>query len=70
MTNFLHPLCGLHACNVVISAYNNQGLCKCLGCIGNVCQICQQYQDLLDEANKNNQIKLERCIACMKQKEQ
>ena len=70
MTNFLNPLCGLHACNVVISDHNNQGQCKCLGCVGNFCQVCQQYKDLLDEANKNNQIKLERCIACMKQKEQ
>ena len=68
MTNFINPLCGLHASNVVVSDYNNNGLCRCLGCVGNFCQVCQQYKDLLDEADKNNQIKLERCIACMKQK--
>lgn len=68
MQKFLNTLCGLHASNVVISEHNNNGACRCLGCVGISCQNCQQYQNLLDEADKNNQIKLERCIACMRQK--
>ena len=63
-----HPLCGLHSANVVASQYNKNGECKCLSCAGVWCQHCAQYKDLLDEANKNDWLKLERCINCMRQK--
>ena len=63
-----HPLCGLHACNVAVTEYNQDGKCKCLGCAGVRCQSCTQYQDLLDEADRNGWLRLERCINCMKQK--
>jgi hypothetical protein len=66
--SFHHPLCGLHACNVVVSPYNENGECECLGCAGVRCQDCERYKDLLDEADKNNWLRLERCINCMKQK--
>ncbi len=65
---FYHPLCGLHACNVVVSCHNENGNCKCLNCAGVRCQSCQQYKNLLDEADRNDWIKLERCMDCMKQK--
>ena len=63
-----HPFCGLYACNVSLSEHNKNGTCKCLKCMGLHCQGCQQYMDLMDEANKNDWIKLERCISCQKQK--
>lgn len=66
--HFYHPLCGLHSANVVVSEHNENGECKCLSCAGVCCQSCQQYKNLLDEANKNDWIKLERCMNCMKQK--
>lgn len=65
---FYHPMCGLHACNVVVSSYNKNGDCKCLGCAGLRCHDCVQYKSLLDEANNKNQLRLERCINCMNQK--
>lgn len=61
--------CGLHAAHVVISEHNNNGECKCLGCAGCGCQSCQQYKDLLDESDRKNQLKLERCISCLNQKQ-
>ncbi len=65
---FYHPMCGLHACNVAASSYNESGGCKCLNCAGVRCHDCGQYKDLLDEADRNNWLRLERCINCMKQK--
>ena len=53
--------CGLHAAHVVISAHNNDGKCKCLNCSGVRCQHCQQ--------DRNDQIKLERCISCLHEKQ-
>ena len=65
---FYQPLCGLHSANVVVSAYNENGECKCLSCVGCWCKNCQQYKDLLDEANRNDWLRLERCINCMNQR--
>ena len=65
---FISKICGLHASTVVVSEYNNNGECKCLNCPGVYCQSCQQYQDLLDESDKKNQLKLERCTNCLKQR--
>ena len=61
-------LCGLYGCHVVQSDYNENGNCKCLSCSGLWCQDCTKYKNLLDEANKNDWIKMERCINCQKQK--
>ena len=61
--------CGLQAAHVVISEHNNNGECKCLGCAGCGCHNCQQYKDLLDEANRKDQLRLERCISCLNQKQ-
>ena len=60
--------CGLHAAHVVISKYNKNGECRCLGCPGCACQSCTQYKDLLDEADRKNQLRLERCMDCLKQR--
>lgn len=69
MPESVSKFCGLHAAHVVISTYNNDGKCKCLNCSGVRCQHCQQYKDLLDEADRNDQIKLERCISCLHEKQ-
>jgi len=60
--------CGLFGCHVVQSEHNKNGTCKCLKCMGLCCENCQQYKDLRDEADKNDWVKLERCISCQKQK--
>ena len=67
--NIDKKFCGLHAAHVVISEHNNNGECKCLGCAGCGCHNCQQYKDLLDEANRKDQLRLERCISCLNQKQ-
>ena len=65
-----HPMCGLHGVNVVVSEYNENGECKCLKCLSSImwCQNCTQYKKLLQEADDKNQLRLERCIACMNQR--
>ena len=63
----LRKFCGLQGAHVVMSEHNNNGQCKCLDCVGAGCQSCQQYKNLLDEANRKDQIKLERCINCLHQ---
>ena len=66
-----HPLCGLHACNVVISEYNENGKCKCLKCmgLGSRCHDCEQYKSLVEESYKNNESSyLERCLNCQRQR--
>ena len=67
---YFHPMCGLHAANVVVSEYNKNGECPCLNCNPCTmhCQQCSHYKDLLKEADEKDQIRLERCIACMKQR--
>ena len=67
--NIDKKFCGLHSAHVVISEHNNNGECKCLGCAGCGCQHCQQYKDLLDEAERLDQLRLERCISCLNQKQ-
>ncbi len=67
--NIDKKFCGFQAAHVVISEHNNNGECKCLGCAGCGCQSCQQYKDLLDESNRKDQLKLERCISCLNQKQ-
>ena len=62
------PLCGLHDANVVVSEYNWNGTCKCLNCNPCTCQTCSRYKELLDESTKKDQLRLERCLACLKQK--
>lgn len=61
-------LCGYHAANVVISEYNENGECKCLGCAGCRCQTCEQRTKLIQESWEKNEVRLERCMACLKQK--
>ena len=64
----LKTFCGLHGANVEMSTYNKDGQCKCLGCPGNWCQSCGHYKELLDESSKKNEIKLERCFNCLRQR--
>ena len=66
--SFGKPMCGLHAANVVVSGYNENGTCKCLKCPGLNCHKCEQYKKLLKEADDKMWLRLERCISCMKQK--
>ena len=65
-----HPLCGLHGVNVVVSEHNENGACPCLKCgpwvVG--CKNCEQYKKLQKEADEKDQLRLERCIACMNQR--
>lgn len=56
----LKTFCGLHGANIEKSVYNNDGQCKCLGYSGNWCQHC--------ESLKNNEVRLERCTGCLKQR--
>ena len=65
---YFHPMCGLHAVNVVVSEHNENGNCRCLKCPGLNCQNCEQYKQLLKEADDKNQLRLERCLACMNQR--
>ena len=60
--------CGLHGAHVVVSEYNKNGKCKCLSCPGFVCVRCKKYQDLVVESVRLDQVKLERCINCIKQR--
>lgn len=62
------PMCGLHGVNVVLSEYNENGKCRCINCNPCMCQQCSRYKELLDESDALNQLKLERCISCMRQK--
>ena len=65
-----HPLCGLYACNVVISEYNENGKCRCLKCPGCGCQYCDQYKKLLEESfYSENLVAMQRCLNCQKQQE-
>lgn len=60
--------CGLYGAHVIVSNYNNNGECICLSCLGHHCSNCQHYSDLVDESVRLDQLRLERCINCQKQK--
>ncbi len=62
------PMCGLHGAHVVLSEHNENGKCRCINCNPRACQVCSRYKELIDESNRNNQLKLERCLACLRQK--
>lgn len=71
MAEYKHnPMCGLHGANVVVSEYNKNGECECLKCGPWVtrCENCEQYKALQKEATEKNQLDLERCKACLRQK--
>ncbi len=61
--------CNFHAAHVVISEYNNNGECACLKCPGMACQSCWKRKELLEESERKNQLRLERCISCLNQKQ-
>ncbi len=61
--------CGFHAAHVVISEHNNNGECVCLQCPGVACHSCWKYKELLEESERKNQLRLERCISCLNQKQ-
>ena len=61
-------LCGFQGAHVVVSEYNNNGECACLGCPGCNCPDCEHYKDLLHESAQLEQMRLERCINCIKQR--
>ena len=60
--------CGFQGAHVVASEYNDDGECICLFCLGNICSRCKHYRNLVDESNRLGQIRLERCINCIKQR--
>ena len=60
--------CGFQGAHVVASEYNNNGACECLGCPGCACQSCRKYKELLRESMKQEQLRLERCVNCIKQR--
>ena len=60
--------CGFQGAHVIISEYNNNGKCDCLGCPGLACQTCKKYKELREESERENQLRLERCINCIKQR--
>ena len=66
--NFMNNFCGFQGANVVASEYNNNGECECLGCPGCACQSCKKYKELLQESMKQEQLRLERCVNCIKQR--
>ena len=61
-------LCGLQGENIVISEHNWNGTCKCLGCSGCLCHECDQRKKIIQESIEKNESRLERCIACIKQR--
>jgi hypothetical protein len=62
------PMCGLHGVNVVVSTYNQNGMCRCINCNPRACQSCARYKEILQELDRTNKQKLERCVECMRQK--
>lgn len=60
--------CGFQSAHVVVSEYNKNGQCKCLSCPIGACSRCQHYRDLVDESVRLDQVRLERCINCVKQR--
>lgn len=64
----LNNFCGFHAAHVVMSEYNNNGECVCLGCPGMACQSCWKRKELLEESERLDQLRLERCISCLNQR--
>ena len=68
MSEISSTLCGFQAANVVVSDYNWNGTCKCLGCPGCACHNCEQYKALQKESFEKEEFRLERCVACLKQR--
>ena len=62
------PICGLRGVHVVVSEYNDNGKCSCINCNPNICQACSRYKKLQNKSNEQNQIRLERCLACLRQR--